>query len=752
MMNYDNIPNMEEMEDELEDEMIEFEKREKRLAELGRRKKLNLPPVDPKPLKLINQQIIHVKEIDDIIGEKDKTGICACVINSSETGLGKTYAFMAVSLERDLPIFNVAPASVLSATKRKVDGTIGVNFYQDEGIMANISYNSLIVKNHWLIPPDKDDKNGVFLLKKPMKAAIKSGIQFVVDEFHKVKNEGTSSFLAVSSIVKYIMKKYKKYLSDVENYETDLQKWSDRSDNDDSYSEPEMPKFFSTRVHFASATHMDKAKQAQTFLRVLGLIDDNIGVSDYQGFSDFLSTALDIESAFSSNGEDGILPDRLRSIQNYYRNYYGDKRNPFTLYTESGKVANRKTIQATMRGITNDSLNQIIYTITTLSIFNRISSEIEPYLPRICFNGFFDFDNEKSRTLYLNGLNVLSRALSGGSLGNILADISIAIEYMQMGAVGSAVNYLHRMYKADSTSKCILAAKHIKVLVRAKKILMALKVPESEIVFFVGQSKPEFGDREKNLEAFMQHNLKVRFFLMTTSIGAGFDANDTNPNGNRRYMITLEDYSVIDQHQSLGRIFRLGMYTYGIGIIWHSFLYGAAFNAIRQAIKQKSLILGDVTSDQDDVSYKRLFPGNYPRYIDCAYDDESVEGLYINEEKYMKNGTPISDYDLIVSVSKSRSMHVYDPPLAYIKREDDDCPVNVIADSESKGTKGIYRNNPHLNDTYLVSDEAAQTDVIIDTFKQINEKIQLANIYKEIQRIESGRAQLAPLYQEIKKK
>lgn len=735
--------------DSLEEEMQEYNKTV--LEKKQKRGKKEPILIKKKELKLIPQQLENVNNALKIIGTRDTIGISCVCRDSSDTGLGKTFSFMAVAKELGLDIFNICPASVLGSTLGKIESTEGVSLYKRGKNVGNISYSSIILNNPWVYVPQNAEDD--YIIREEFKIAVDHGILFVCDEFQKTKNEGRSTSKTIAALSNYIVRMYNEWYEMQLVYEEELEKFQERSTEEDFDPEnelpPEEPKKFRTRIYFSSATQMDNASQAQTFLKIMGIISSTITTTNIAEFRVFLEAAETIERSFSK--ESGI-PEKLKEIQEHYAEYYGTKKTPFVLYNHRGRVVNNDTLRSILVNLSNAGLNQVIYSITTAVIFNRISCEIEPYLPRICFNGFFDFDTEESKVLYKKGLVMLTKALNKESEMPILEAINKSISLMQMGACGSACEYLYRMYKYDTTSKIILAASFKNVLYEAEKVFIKLGIPKSEITYFIGDNNK--GDRVTNLKKFQEHTLEKRVLLMTTSIGAGFDAHDTNPTGNRRYMVVLRNYSAIDQHQATGRIFRLGMFTYGIAHIWNSFIYGPGYNAINSSIKEKSEVLDDVTLHQEELAYKRFFPGNYPRYIDCAFEENSetdVHGLYINEErlKELNNGNPVSDAKLILSISGGADMiPIYDPPIPYFTRKNDDCPVKVMASTDSKGTEGIYRINPRdlRYEDYSLTADAADVDLITEAILDAENVVDKLATEREKKRKERKKVDVAPLF------
>lgn len=624
--------------------------------------------------------VLLLDQEDHVLRELDIAEISPIIRDASDTGLGKTIAFFELAKRLNLKMVIISPAAVSTSTQNKYDSFNGL-----PELVYNLSYdfikggNSVLVNRY----KEKDEYGKIryrYEASEEFKELVEEGILLVCDEFHHAKNESSAKTHGIRALIKCI----------VNAFENDKTGTSARS-----------------RVVVCSATQMCKTVQAQTFLINMGLIDGPINSSTdgKNNLQDLLEQATYIEQ--NIRGMENKLSDELRGLQEHYK---------VKIYSNRGAVLPDAVDNLTgTGGFSTALLEQLCYNITTNVLFKRITSEIRPFLPKLSFNGFFDFHDDDDRRLFVKGINMLlGEELEDDDPDNMLALMTKGVNLIHQGAYKSACDFLYRWYEADPTCKIILCSKQkTDVLKPAVEYFVELGVKRSEIILFTG----DVGDAKKKfdlIQKFQEHSNKYRVFLFTTTIGAGFDLHDTNPAGQQRISVCIQDFSAIDAHQSLGRTSRIGMYTFGLSFIWNSIEYGGAFNAIAEKIREKSDVLGMITTKQKKIGEERFFPGNYPRYIDSVYEPGQFQGLYINEEALARKngGMRLPDGELLKMIAAHDPLPIYDSPLSFIPSNDDfpaltkinrkSLPAGkTVVSDEFNGLEGIYRVNPRITDKYV---------------------------------------------------
>lgn len=586
--------------------------------------------------------------------------------DSSETGLGKTFVFFSMASESDLSLFVICPSSITEniwSKHKSYTNTPKLKYIRGYASIANGEDGILHA-----VRDDDGKKTGKYYVEEEFKEMVEEGILLVCDEYHFAKNASNRS-RAVGAMIKYVVDRYVDY---TEEYE----KWRN--------GEREKPKEFRSRVLVCSATQMDKESQTLGFLINLGYVDGPL----ISGKKDGLNTInyMKLLNACKSLAEDFDKKPELRKVEKELKvSLYDSKLRP---------------LQPTENEV--EKVDSIMYQLTKRILFDLITSEMKAFIPRLTFNGFFDFDRKKDDTMFKNALLYLAGA--SGEAIHRLSEITKGLILTQLACVYTSVRFLKSVLASDPTAKVCLSTRYsTQVLPYAKKLFEERnELGEGYTCLELTGEASTAKKKEEIVRLYQADTKKYRVLLISVQLGVGIDLHDVAPTGRPRTSIILRDFSPIDTHQMAGRFYRRGMYTFGNCYLFNSLKYGSAYNQISELLQEKSLVLKSVTKEQLRLGLKRSFPGYYPRcFMDGtieANNGEELKILFINEEYLAsKNdakhgGRRLPDRALIARYIQNEKLPFVDPPKSFLPAEtEDDFPSPYKKVDESfEGLSGIF--------------------------------------------------------------
>jgi hypothetical protein len=618
------------------------------------------------PYKLADDQQDHLRRLLKIT---KYSPVCR---DSSETGLGKTFVFFSLAKELGVPLFVISPSSItenILSKNRAYTNTPEISMIR--------SYAEIMRGEDGFLESYKNPDNPKALrdyeIGDDFREMVEEGVLLVCDEYHFAKNMSNRA-KAVGTLIKYIVDQYVEYREKVDAY---------RAGEIDTE-----PKKFRSRVLVCSATQMDKEKQALGFLINLGYVNgkliagskENLDTTNYMKLLEEIKV---LAKGFSKTKEIRQV-ERELGIKLYDKNL-----RPIRPKPGSREVA---------------IVDSIMYSLTKKVLFDLITSEMKSFIPRLTFNGFFDFDRAEDDRTYKLALLYLSGQAPEETL-NRLQEMNKGLILSQLACVYTSVKFLKDVLKKDPSSKvCFSSRFSEKVLPYAKKLFEADNElgPGYTCLVLTGASANTPAKKEDIVRLYQADNGKYRVLLISVQLGVGIDLHDVSPTGRPRTSIVLRDFSPIDTHQMAGRFFRRGMYTFGNCYLFNSIKYGSSYNQISNLLAKKSTVLKSVTKEQLKLGLKRSFPGYYPR---CFMDGTTVDldgnnqKILFLDEEYLasKNdakhgGRRVGDRDLISLYVRNKPLPFVDPPKNFLPVETkDDFPVAYRAvDEKFEGLSGIF--------------------------------------------------------------
>ena len=189
-----------------------------------------------KIVSLLEHQVEHVRNIQQLFDTKEKL-----YIDTSVMGSGKTYVAMRVAQLYNLRLFVICPKGLINTW------TLAAKEYRVPLVFVNTFAHLRSSRCKWisqakktvLLSNNKTVEQVVYSHTRAFEETVRSGILFVVDEFHNLKNV-TAQTLACAALSRYI------------------------------YSVPSATS--ATKMAFLSATPFDKPENVVNVFRVTGVM------------------------------------------------------------------------------------------------------------------------------------------------------------------------------------------------------------------------------------------------------------------------------------------------------------------------------------------------------------------------------------------------------------------------------------------------------------------------------------------------
>lgn len=508
-------------------------------------------------------QTKHFERVEEIIRiEKFYTDF-------SRLGSGKTYAPLYISQKQNLPLFVIAPLTVLDVWKTKAKE-------YDIKLIESITYDSLRgvktrqLKHSWLTRSGLDE-NTEFTPTPQLEKLINDGCIFAVDEAHKLKNR-SAQFLACKAITHAVLKSNSK-------------------------------SFFVV----ISATIFDKTECARQFLELTGIITQHFmfrsrfGSVEYENFGlgEVINRAkkyneqktLEILTEFDLNDYRHIETTIQKLIYRLLIEVI--QYNIASVMSKSNRDKDLKD-SALAKVMGDQFLLPDLWNIVANYVFRENKK-----------NGYFNLLNLEDERQLMIEINELARGVGYfGDPNNIdltrLGKMSTSlqnIETIKLSIFNRITRLILLIYPKAKGVIFLNYKKNMKELVD--------KLSEYNPVLVCGETK----NRSKLIEKF-QTNPKCRVFIGNTSIAQGFEINDQRGD-EPRFLLQSPSYKVIDMLQSSGRIFRESTKS----SVWNRTVYvnfvSEGKNVFKEkrildAIAKKSTVLKSIMGNEG-----QLYPGDF---------------------------------------------------------------------------------------------------------------------------------------------
>lgn len=468
-------------------------------------------------------------------------------IDSSKMGKGKSIIVIFLILYMKIKNPVLICLSQLVQMWEKYAEDYGINLtvisYDTLRGMGN-SENKKVTLNHGYLKRKGDEYSATKSFKRKLAT---EGCSFFFDEFHKLKNSGIITTLAVEEICKTI-KETRETLGE------------------------HCPKSF---LHFFSATSMDKTTQCSSFLKMIGIIPhttlyDNEKISNSSIF-DLKNYCKEIDFETTENlwnshslGSKSALPIA------------------FDLYTQV-IIPN---ISSYVEDINSDENKQSIYyvdqriperAVKLMQIAEEISKSRYPKISRR--------SREKYKKIAGDDEKDLSE-MNGPTHGQVISQI-IKTHYI-------IAKEARRILETVENSKVIIFLDY-----RGAVNIAAQKLKEYGVVIIEGRKHLSIKDREKRIEKFQQPNIKKRVLIAISTVGTtGYGLDDIH-GGFPRFVFMNLGNNIINLIQGPGRTERKNTKSKNVTFVVK--VYGLE-TSIEKNIRQKSSIIKKTSRENGVVT------------------------------------------------------------------------------------------------------------------------------------------------------
>ncbi len=512
-------------------------------------------------------------------------------LDTSPMGSGKTVVTLKVAQDLRLPIIVVAPLSTL-ATWRETAAKFGVpiimtmsyqsmrgsfkkpkpepeeyNYQKDlsHGLLRRIdekiSYDEAGKKYK------KPKRNTTFHPTATLTNYMRSGILFVFDEMHNLKNPGTSQLASAHEIVKEANKfaldqEGNEHVSSAHAIIREAGKWSTKS-----------------KVSLLSATPTDKKVQTFSVVKMLGITDyTNMYVYDRSSRKYNGTGIRDLEEFCMSR-----QPTKTREIIDTYGPL--TNRNAISLvYDLYTKVVKEELVSSMTKPTITATLDakNAFYTMDQYSI-NLLRAAVGELREAVGFDPTTD-------TIKVNrsGLAGMTEALVKIETAKVNTMYNLALNKLRESAGNKVLIYL--MYKKNIDTLAGLLAEY-------KPLILTGKTTATR--------------RNQYMEFFQQPNSNYRLIIANPKVGGiGISLDDRDGNY-PRFMFISPSYFFIDLHQATGRIHRgttrsnaTVRFVFGRGVEEELNI----LNALAKKTKVTKSMLASAVGIKMPGDYERIYP------------------------------------------------------------------------------------------------------------------------------------------------
>ena len=623
-------------------------------------------------LELLPDQVDHVNLLEHYMKVN-----YFIVRDTSGTGSGKSICAMKLSERLNLPIFLVATRDINQAWEDKYNqfkttSTLKEKLtYEALGGKTNKKEQWITLKHGYLIRRDemsvqilhkgtirettKNFAKHYFKITEKLLNVIRSGVIFVFDEVHKIKNVTISSKAALA-IIKAVL---------------------DPSNGNHS------------RVIFLSASPMDKDTQAINIFRLLGALTLERPFDTVPTYGEgYIQEALLFCNKWFpySKEEMGlILSEHSYPVDINYA------------YTGAGTPANSKD-----KGY-KSMLFEVLIDVVFLNITSTISSTTKDV-----YRGFFQLDYDGTHTntnAYASAVAKLSEALAIARNRNankidIFKIINAMLQEMEAACVDAMCQFTLLRLKTDPYVKVVNAFTYKNNMWKFEQFFESRGIVVLEISGDVKSadraiSRKKFQGgthtigKESSKKSIYYDPDEFRILAMTASSGStGIDLNDLIVGGISRKVIEniSPTYSIITMQQCAGRVRRKTVTpkfdefgqrmidsegrkmiteTWSASEVYIFFgigSYGAIATGILNSLYEKAIIVRRSLKEKESEEGGRIFPGEYPRYF---------QGIgYIDEANYMSVNPdsgrvhPIDTADILKMSARKDRIRTIEGPMS----------------------------------------------------------------------------------------
>ena len=518
----------------------------------------------PQQLNLWPSQREHFQRITGILNRYYS------YYDTSETGAGKTHVTIAIAIAFRLSIFVVAPLSLIPMWG-EVCGKYGVK------LISALTYEKLRgsgtkCSHPYLNIVPVGEGHERYHPTQVLTDAIRDGVLVVFDEAHRLKNSNTMNHSSAHAIVNAVVGSGSR-----------------------------------SRIACLSASPSDKADQAESLLKLMGVILLNhLYVYDR---STYEYTPTGIEQAFLYCNR--INPRISASIYDRASvSRYTVKNMCYSFYTQLIKTEQcssmkKPTMEATL------SIRNMFCRVT-----RKEAEELLAVREKIIKDTGFDNGN---------GTFITER----GRVLKILMGVHQHIEFIKV-----------RIFKRLALTK-LKYSPNSKVLIYVWYLQSIQKLKEELAEFnpMILQGSVSAEKRADIIAKFQRPDNEHRLIIANVRVGGvGLSLDDTDGNF-PRFQLVSPAYRMTDLHQSSGRIYR-GT-TKSMATV--RFIYAGNFREearILLALQQKSNVARSVLYDDTGI----VLPGDYEEYVESVYDIRKTLLLsLIRMKKSIENGKEESD-------------------------------------------------------------------------------------------------------------
>lgn len=490
--------------------------------------------------------------------EKLKTNVG--IQEGSGTGCGKTFIMIYIARKLNLPIFLVAPPGVLLEKWKELAIIFNVKVISilSYGVLAgqrgkDVSHGYL---NRQLVK--SDNKRGVneFRTSKKFNKAVKKEMLLIFDESHWSKNKKSSRSLASYALCKEVARQFK------------------------------ANKDLKTRIAVVSASPGDKAEQAISLCKMLGLVTQdtmynwNIGTREmeYTGYKDLIDYCKNIDKEKTSEITSRRSNYKKKEIETTI----------FELYTELIKYQVTQELVLKREGKYNN-------------IFCKLNKEDNEKLS-LCVKGLKEIIN-------LDGTSEGYGKIEAYGLGRYQLILGEA-EAAKINKLAQRVT--SRLQNTKNNKMVIYVNKRDSI----ERLVKILSEYTDNVLQIHGNVSIE--DRIKVMKSFQAPNNKCRVLIVM--LGVGIEGLDYDDKDGRfiREVFYITKCHFIKEYQATGRVDRMD--TKSIPIINNVFAQGDNEVELKllDLLAQKTMVGKKLKLNEPDVP----FPGDFtPLY---EVNDEMV--------------------------------------------------------------------------------------------------------------------------------
>lgn len=628
------------------------------------------------PLKLMPRQRQQFDIIKLILTES-----FPIAMDTSPPGSGKSMNAMELANFTKLPYVVFCPASVVDGWNRKIkqyhtDGpNLDVRSYSKLIISRNSNDSNLVITKDLeyvigkIVSTPKNSDSAASRIDRRVKGIqytevmsytvsprfmeqIRRGILIFMDESHSFKNPNASTTKSMTAICRFVIK----YV----------------------FENPECP----TRILFMSATPMDDIKQTVTFLRLFDI-----------------STKTRVIQSGRTFSVDGYAYDLIK-----YASRYINRQDVLDELLEKYGIpvgTGYELMVGPRQGLEKD-LKNLCFEILSNIIFPTLSSTM-PSSDKNVYRGFFqlDFDGTKKNSLqyrkYVADLSEqISKLIRTGNVDNdrrlIAKAINDALSGMEEACVDAICKFLHMRLLLDERCKVVAAFSYKKNVAKFINYFTNVGFKTLEFTGSVGlkeriENRRRFqGGIYENKDGRKEEKDPDEFRVMcitTAAGGTGLDFHDEEIKGvvRGRILAITPSYKSNELKQTSGRVQRFfvvqddngnpvmepdGNYMFKEAVSEVYLFFGigeegaTATGLISSLYRRAEVTRRSIIDNWPDSV--RLFPGEYPRYI---------QGVgYIDEKQYSMtddagNVKTIDTSNLISMVLSNSPIKTVDGSMSY---------------------------------------------------------------------------------------